>query len=857
MCAEEPLGELSEPMERENEGGNEDNQLGEVKKSFPMFLLTQVFYCAVLQEQPEVRGRDETDGVPAAGVSDTHSDQRDADDGGCEQFKSEASVPLSGTPAADTSNTASSPGLTSLTTPLSIPSPSYSVPPSSQSIRVPPTISQPIQPCKEITAAPANGPLPPAVANVSGPLAGVPPSIAYPPHTVIKTSQSSVIHVAHGPVGVIHSHPGQRLAGVNFMHEPLVQPGRTYTGSRMQQQMIHPPQGKQQRSASESKSRGIQPHNGHPMPQTSASQEKRERPRAATHAFAARNNSQGGPHSATPAGLHSRHSEENQSWGQTYEQRFSQTSSPRMAQMDPSHQMTHQPPSGQTHVSQEYSQPHAVPGRPEVNLPPSTTAPGVHGRHTETNQFQTSPSPAHQQVFQQDASPHKAHDESSLLMEQHSSAQTSPPQADLHSRHCHPYQGAQSEQPLVERAQLQQQMVQMPESQQQTQFPPGGSHERTPQNVQDFPQQIENPVHQGRAPPHQCGPGRQSPHIQEWGNTQHYQVQSHPNQSQGMGSQPSLVLPGAPVDWHGQQAISTGGTHTQVSDNVNGNGVDKQVAVSSLETEINRSVTSQHLKFESHVKRYIVLSVVNWIVAIFLEIVGSSMEEGVAGTIFSVSGVPLFIHAGVSTAITIYKFVTGNKRTIKKSLKDLEQGEGAFKDEEKREIVFFASKPNLIQKIIIWTIGILIDFVTQILEGLANVGVDLNLFWFPQPFYNYMTDRLAFRKARINYHQVEFYADPLDYYMNWLETKTWNFFTFTMYSRFCAKRTYNKWRDKHVRFKGVPPAGWNNEFKWFRAKPSFCYKCGASCCSLLCKCLPPIVATSQMKLSIRLHRGML
>ena len=197
--------------------------------------------------------------------------------------------------------------------------------------------------------------------------------------------------------------------------------------------------------------------------------------------------------------------------------------------------------------------------------------------------------------------------------------------------------------------------------------------------------------------------------------------------------------------------------------------------------------------------------------------------------------IPLLIHAVISLVIVIYKGVHGNKRQLKKSMRDLEKGDGAFKEEQGRENVFFSAKPSLIEKIILWTIGILVRYVSQLLALIAISGIDLALFWFPEPFIDYLSDKLTFKSARVNHHRIEFYGDFMDYYMMWLKVKTLDFFTLKFYSRCCAKKGYRLWKDKNLRFKGVPPEGWKNDFSWFRARPPILYKMMALLCSLTCK----------------------
>ena len=280
---------------------------------------------------------------------------------------------------------------------------------------------------------------------------------------------------------------------------------------------------------------------------------------------------------------------------------------------------------------------------------------------------------------------------------------------------------------------------------------------------------------------------------------------------------------------------------------------------------IARSDSSHHLKFESHLKKYTVICLINAIVGTLLLVgalffittektvcfqysyfTGNCLLEGtveypglkiVKDSMIGTSQ-PLLLHSVLSAIIIIYKKAHGNKKALEKSMRDLEMGEGAFRDEEGKKTVFFSAKPKLIEKIILLTLGILVRFVSEILALIALSGLDLALFWFPEPFLDYLSDNLTFRSARIENHRIEFYSDFMDYYMQWLHVKTLDFFTWKFYSRCCAKKAYRQWKDKHIRFKGVPPEGYENEFSWFRARPPCCYKLTAQICSLMCKFSP-------------------
>ena len=147
------------------------------------------------------------------------------------------------------------------------------------------------------------------------------------------------------------------------------------------------------------------------------------------------------------------------------------------------------------------------------------------------------------------------------------------------------------------------------------------------------------------------------------------------------------------------------------------------------------------------------------------------------------------------------------------------------KSEPGNKTVLFAHEYTSGQKCFLYTVGMLVDVVNKIITIIHSlVFLDLSLLWFPMPFYKfwcYQTLVQSKLPLQVRGERTQLEAHFGDFYFLWLRTKLTNLVTFGIFEKCCAKHTFEEWLDKKMVWKREPPAGFNDDFKYFSAKLSY------------------------------------
>lgn len=170
---------------------------------------------------------------------------------------------------------------------------------------------------------------------------------------------------------------------------------------------------------------------------------------------------------------------------------------------------------------------------------------------------------------------------------------------------------------------------------------------------------------------------------------------------------------------------------------------------------------------------------------------------------------------------------------------DLVHVEEDSKFDEEGATVIFARKLDCVGCLLTTTVGLMIDIVQFVIDTIGMVGLDLSMFFFPAPFYQFWKAKLLIRSIRVNGAQLKFSAVQADAYFLFLWVKLYNFFSFSVYSKYCAKNMYEKWLDSKLKWKDSAPAGFTDDnFQIFLDKLSFCEKLQSMLLVFLCGWIP-------------------
>jgi hypothetical protein len=157
---------------------------------------------------------------------------------------------------------------------------------------------------------------------------------------------------------------------------------------------------------------------------------------------------------------------------------------------------------------------------------------------------------------------------------------------------------------------------------------------------------------------------------------------------------------------------------------------------------------------------------------------------------------------------------------------DLVHVEEDSKFDEEGATVIFARKLDCVGCLLTSTVGLMIEIVQYFFIDTATMfGLDLSMFFFPAPFYQFWKAKLLIRSIRVKGAQLKFSAVQADAYFLFLWVKLYNFFSCGLYSKYCAKNMYEKWLDSKLTWKDSAPDGFTNDnFQIFLDKLSFCEK---------------------------------
>ena len=145
--------------------------------------------------------------------------------------------------------------------------------------------------------------------------------------------------------------------------------------------------------------------------------------------------------------------------------------------------------------------------------------------------------------------------------------------------------------------------------------------------------------------------------------------------------------------------------------------------------------------------------------------------------------------------------------------------EGEVEIDPEAKTVIFAFKLAFCDKVISLTFGLLLYIISKIITILKFVQIDLSSAWFPEPFWKFYNSKLALRAYQIDGAKMRFDARQEDAYLKFQFEAVMNFFTLSFYKMCCGKKTnYDRWLDSKIRWRGLPPPGYNQQFRVFHTK---------------------------------------
>lgn len=153
--------------------------------------------------------------------------------------------------------------------------------------------------------------------------------------------------------------------------------------------------------------------------------------------------------------------------------------------------------------------------------------------------------------------------------------------------------------------------------------------------------------------------------------------------------------------------------------------------------------------------------------------------------------------------------------------------------------VVSSAAPTLVQRLMLRGLCALNHVVLRILKILASIGLDLGLFYFPEPFVRLSERKMVLDAVRIDGHRIALSANWHDVYLHHVFQSAMDLWTCTCWSRRFALKNFDRWLDSRLRWVDDKlPEGCtaDGDFVYFGSTPTFRTRCWVFWCG---SCFPP------------------
>jgi hypothetical protein len=147
-------------------------------------------------------------------------------------------------------------------------------------------------------------------------------------------------------------------------------------------------------------------------------------------------------------------------------------------------------------------------------------------------------------------------------------------------------------------------------------------------------------------------------------------------------------------------------------------------------------------------------------------------------------------------------------------------------------IALFSMHLELRDKVIAWTLGAVDGVVGWVLGILSQLGICLDIFWFPGAFLSLWNAKRLVESMRVEQHTLHLHLHWVDAYLYYVHEQSLNFLTGGLFGAVCARSGYNRFLDAHIRFNAPLPPGFSPAFTVFAAKPTCVERCRIRWCTL-------------------------
>ena len=139
-----------------------------------------------------------------------------------------------------------------------------------------------------------------------------------------------------------------------------------------------------------------------------------------------------------------------------------------------------------------------------------------------------------------------------------------------------------------------------------------------------------------------------------------------------------------------------------------------------------------------------------------------------------------------------------------------------------RDMVIFSHELPWRDRLVKFSFGTFLAFVSLALRLLRLLQIDLTSAWFPEPFWRFYIAKLELRSYRIHGRKLRFDARQEDAYIKFQYEALMNFYTLGLFKWCCgSKISYDRWLDTHIQWSGdAPPTGYNKQFRIFHTRLS-------------------------------------